>query len=322
MKRLFFLRWLRGQAPGPLLIVAGILARLAVPVHSQEPLRTAFITDANPKGPTLHDVPPPVDPATELTEEARQLAGPLTPEDAQRQESLRTIAKSIALITEGCEKFGKVPVYSAQFRKLERIDGELHDEQLISAKIQHAPFSVYMKWIEGDKNRQLIFVENKFEDRLLVQPGGIAGRVTGVLKLDPDSEMARSDSRYSIREAGLLNLASMVLSFQRVDIQRGQGCFSQMREEDEDPSGRATYHFTTTYDSPEFNALYRKAEVYVDRELLVPTCVRNFTWAVDVDEATLDEDTLIEFYQWSEIEVGEVDEAAFDPKNKNYRMKM
>ena len=321
----FLLRGLRGPLPGYALVLLGMMARLSMPTaHSHEPTRVASTLKDNLSKPfPLHDVPPPVDVAESIVESSvPEVAEVETPESVQRHASLATVKRAIALITTGCEKFNEIPAYSAKFRKLERLDGDLHNEQLINTHIRHAPFSVYMKWEEGDKNRQLIFVDGKFDGNLLVQPGGIAGRVTGVLKFDPDSEMARSDSRYSIREAGLLNLAALILSYQRVDVTRGQGFQCQMSEEEEDPSGRPTYHFTTTYESAEFNPLYRKAEFYIDKELSLPTCVRNYTWAVDADEATLDEDTLLEFFQWSEIEAEESSEETFDPTNKAYRMRM
>ena len=82
-------------------------------------------------------------------------------------------------------------------------------------KIRHEPFSVYMKWLSGDRGRQLIYVDGQNDGKLLVQPGGIKGRLTGVLSLDPSGTLAMSDSRYPIQTAGLLALAKTILEHQK-----------------------------------------------------------------------------------------------------------
>ena len=80
------------------------------------------------------------------------------------------------------------------------------------------------------------------------------------------------------------------------------------------------------YDRPGICREYRKSVQYIDGELNLPICVRNFTWPEDdspefnLKGEELDEATMIELYSYSDIELEcELDEMEFNRKNENYR---
>jgi len=227
-----------------------------------------------------------------------------------------------ALLEKGCDHFAKIPDYTANMLKQERIGGALGDCQVIDVKVRHEPFSVYMKWSEGDRGRQLIYVHGQNEGNMLVQPGGIKGRLTGVLTLEPTGALAMSDSRHSITKAGLLELARTGLSFQKKDLQRGNGFTCQLFDHEEF-EGRECFLYLIEYEGPEFNKEYRKSMVYVDKELSLPICVKNFTWGRDVDPEKIDEETLVEFYAYTNLKISqELTAADFDKGNSAYRMRV
>lgn len=228
---------------------------------------------------------------------------------------------SVTLLQHGCEKFERVPDYTCTMYKQERIDGELREGNTMSLKLRHQPFSVYMKWLDGDKGRQIIYVDGQNDGNLLVQLGGVKGRLLGTLAIDPTGSQAMAESRYPITGAGLLHLARKVLEFRKQDLQRGTGVHCEMHDNQE-LNGRPCYLFVTTYDSPEFSETYRKATLYIDKELSMPVCVRNYTWAKDANPETIDDETLIEFYSYSDIEIEkQLADADFDRGNETYRMR-
>ncbi len=202
----------------------------------------------------------------------------------------------------GQELLEKTSDYSAQFRRQERIDGELLDAQAMNLKVRHAPFSLYMKWTEGDKGRQLIFAEGQNDDKVLIQIGGVAGRLTGALAMDPDDPRVRAESRYPATCAGLLALTKIILSHHEKDLKRATGVTSEMRD-GESFDNRPCFLTTLVYDSPTINADYYKSLILIDKELSVPVCVRNYTWVQGQAPAKDDEDSLIEHYSYTGLEI-------------------
>ncbi len=202
----------------------------------------------------------------------------------------------------GQELLEKTSDYSAQFRRQERIDGELLDTQAMNLKVRHTPFSLYMKWTEGDKGRQLIFAEGQNDDKVLIQIGGVAGRLTGALAMDPDDPRVRAESRYPATCAGLLALTKIILSHHDKDLKRATGVTSEMRD-GESFDNRPCFLTTLVYDSPTINADYYKSLILIDKELSVPVCVRNYTWVQGQAPAKEDEDSLIEHYSYTGLEI-------------------
>lgn len=228
---------------------------------------------------------------------------------------------SVMLLEKGCEDFAEIPDYTATLYKQERIGGELLEGQTVAIKLRHEPFSVYMKWLTGDRGRQVIYVDGQNDDNMLVQLGGIKGRLLGTLTIDPRSSQAMSETRHSITGAGLLALARKTLEYRHRDLERGEGCQCEIHD-NQTHNDRPCYVFVTTWDSPEFNDTYRKSVLYIDKELSMPVCVQNYTWAVDANPETLDEDTLIEFYSYSDIQIEQdLADGDFDRTNRSYRMR-
>ncbi len=229
---------------------------------------------------------------------------------------------NVMLLKNGCERFEKVNDYRATLYKQERIGGELGEGQTTQLKVRHEPFSVYMKWLTGDRGRQLIYVDGQNDGNMLIQLGGVKGRLLGVLQIDPNGAQSKKESRYPITGAGLLNMARKILQHRERDLANNcEGVHCEVHD-DQMLNDRPCYLFVTTYDSPDYSETYRKSMLYVDKELSLPVCVRNYTWAVDADPEKLDEQTLIEFYSYSDIETGiELADPDFDAGNRKYRMR-
>ena len=228
---------------------------------------------------------------------------------------------SVMLLQQGCEQFADIDNYSATLYKQERIGGELRDGQTVTVKMRHEPFSVYMKWLTGDRGRQVIYVDGQNDNRMLVQLGGIKGRILGTLTIDPQGSQAMAETRHPITGAGLLALAEKTVEHRQRDLERDEGCQCEIHD-NQTHNDRSCYVFVTTWDSPEYNDIYRKSVLYIDKELSMPVCVQNYTWAVDANPETIDEDTLIEFYSYSDINIDAVHaDGDFDRTNRDYRMR-
>ena len=279
-------------------------------------------------GPPQIQLPPappqaePSDAAAASSGEVATTAGTAaTPSDPSILTGRWAMLFSLTLLQRGCEKFEHIPDYTATMYKQERINGELLDGQTLQMKLRHEPLSVYMKWLTGDKGRQVIYVAGQNEGNLLVQLGGVKGRLLGTLAVDPNGSQALAESRYPITGAGLLSLARKVLEHRERDLERNSGCRCEMHD-NQTLNDRPCFLFVTTYDSPAISPTYRKSMLYIDKELSMPVCVRNYTWTDDPNPETLDDDTLIEFYSYSDVQFDtRLGDGDFDRANAEYKMR-
>lgn len=226
----------------------------------------------------------------------------------------------IATLEDGISRLQKVPSYTFVFTRQERIDGELRDEQKMEVKLRHAPFSVYMKWLSGDKGRELLFAENENEGRMLVKLGGLKGRFIPTLKLDPMGDRAMSETRHPITCAGLVNLATEIIRNRKLDLEMEETP-SCIIEENIMFADRPCIQVTIQHSDPKTSPLYRKAITVIDRELSLPVYVRNYTWPTDT-MVDIETESLISCYSFEQIQTeSRLAEAVWAGDNPDYRFR-
>jgi hypothetical protein len=227
---------------------------------------------------------------------------------------------NVLVLQEGIAKFSQVPDYTATFTKQERIGGDLSEIQQISLKVRQEPLSIYMKWHSGQTGQQVIYVDGQNEGKMLVKAGGFRGKL-GTLKLDPNGDLAMAQARHPVMMAGIKSVAQRIVQYQQEQINKGTGYQCEFRDDamyDERPCFRCLVVYENRETSPE----YRKSEILIDRQLQMPVVLKNYTWSDDADPATLDEQTLLEQYAYSEIKVEQkLADNDFDRANEAYRMK-
>lgn len=241
------------------------------------------------------------------------------PENGAAIEGLPALKASMKLLQAGQQNLNKATDYTAQFRRQERIGGALLDAQSINLKIRHEPFSIYMKWTEGDKGRQLIYVKGQNDDHVLVQLGGIAGRLAGTVALKADDPRILAESRHPATCAGLLELTKIILQHHETDLKRSSGFHCRIQDGDSFDD-RPCYLTTLTYENPQISPDYHKSLIQIDKELKVPLCVRNYTWVEGKPAETDGEHNLIEHYSHTGVELNQ--ELSHDDFTKQkYRMR-
>lgn len=222
-------------------------------------------------------------------------------------------------IERGKQFLSGVVDYSAQFKRQERIDGNLLDAQAMNLKVRHEPFSLYMKWTEGDKGRQLIYVKGQNDDKVLVQIGGVPGRLTGALPLSPDDPRIMAESRYPATCAGLMELTKIILSHHETDLKRDKGIVAEIRD-GESFDNRPCYLTSIVYENPEVNKHYHKSLILIDKEYSLPVSIKNFTWVEGKGAADNGDHNLIESYSYTGLQLN-AQLSDNDFEKKKYRMR-
>jgi hypothetical protein len=107
------------------------------------------------------------------------------------------------------EKAEALSAYEVTFTKREVVGRNLINQQ-IRMKVRHEPFSVYMLFEKPHEGREVIYVDGRNNNNLLVHETGIASLI-GTLELAPTGSQAMSENRYPITRAGMANMVRAVI---------------------------------------------------------------------------------------------------------------
>ena len=234
--------------------------------------------------------------------------------------ALQTQRRLMEALEVGVGRLERVAGYTANFYKYEVVGGTVGAPQTMAIKLRHAPFSVYMKWTQGNPGRELLYVDGEHNGEMVVQAGGWKGRVLGPLSIDPFGSIALSDARHPVTEAGVKTLCTKLLSYLYADAARGHGFSCETTTGAF--GGRPCDVFTTVYESCDVQPDYRKSVVHVDREWGFAVKVQNFGWPGEPMPANrLDAETLLEEYAYSDLNfTPQLAAADFDAGNGRYKL--
>lgn len=255
-------------------------------------------------------------------------AHPVAPEPSDEsltleQRSEKTLRRKIELVEKGIAFLQQTPDYTAQFGKQELVDGELLEEQTMLMKVKHAPFSVYLKWLDYDTGREVLYGDGLNDGKLLVHAGGWKARLPA-LSLEPDSSLALKESRHPITEVGLLNLAKKIVEFNRRDLV-ANNVLKCEQTADQQMGDRVCWCFVNEYRDKASSQEYRKSITLIDKEWSVPLFIKNYSWpGDDAPQAPddLDACTLIEQYSYSDVKFrSSLTVLDFDRTNEDYGFK-
>src|SRR5882724_1004735 len=85
--------------------------------------------------------------------------------------------QAIVWMTEAKRNFTAVKDYTCMLVSQERVKGKLLDQNFIQLKMKTEPFSVRMRWLgpEKDKGQEVIFVEGKNNNKMMVKTNKFGG---------------------------------------------------------------------------------------------------------------------------------------------------
>ena len=243
----------------------------------------------------------------------------LTPE----QLAERVLLKKVEILDKGIVFLTQTPDYTAQFSKQEVVGGELLDEQTMLMKLTHQPFSVYLKWMDYDTGREVIYADGLNANNMLVHAGGWKARLPAI-SMEPDSSLAMAEARHPITEVGMLNLARKTVEHHRQNLTTKN--FSRCEQTADQPiAGRDCLCYVTEYRDAASSKEYRKSIMLIDKEWSIPLFIKNFGWPTDNVTASgdeLDTATMIEQYTYADVKFrASLTAFDFDRANEDYGFK-
>ena len=195
--------------------------------------------------------------------------------------------------------------FTATFHKQERIRGKLRKKESALIKCRSKPFGVYLKFIKGDKGREALYVDGKYDNKIQAHPGGVLGPLFQV-KIAPDSDIAMKDNLRPITMAGMVNmLHTVVPQFEQAEK---NGDLKTAYLGKMDIGGRKAYAIKRILPKKDIYPC-KELVFFIDVEELVPIGADSYGWDGQLEST----------YRYTDfkINVGLTDDD-FDRKNKTY----
>lgn len=140
---------------------------------------------------------------------AASLAAPITTTTKSSEAELVEQAhrNPIGLLNDALNRYDtSIDDYEGIFARQEVFKGKLQKLTVTRFSFRQSPFSVAMHVTEGvGRADRILYVEDKYDGKLLVHPTGFLGKIVPCATLDPDGPEARKNSSRSIKDFGLRN---------------------------------------------------------------------------------------------------------------------
>lgn len=214
--------------------------------------------------------------------------------------------------------------YTAILIKRELVNGTLGDYEYMGIKVRNrkgqgkridVPFSVYMAFLKPTsmKGREVIYVENKNDGKLIAHEGGMKGRFLPTVDLEPTGMLAMRGQRYPITDLGIENL--VVKLIEKGERDRAYGECQVDFINGAKVGGRECTVLSVKHpvERPYFD--FHQAQIFIDNELQIPVRYAAYAWPKNGGKPPLLEEYT---YQNIKLNVGLTDKD-FDRKNSKYR---
>lgn len=179
-------------------------------------------------------------------------------------------------------------------------------------KLREEPFSVYLYFLDPNKGREVIYVEGKNNNMLMVHETGVKA-LAGTVSLDPKSKDAMADNKYPVTMIGMRTMLERVIA-----QWEEEGKFAETTVQyypDAKLGDVACTVIESSHPKPRDNFKFHMTRLYIDKTTLYPVRVEQYGFPGKGDK----QPPLLEEYTYSQIKpnLGLTDKD-FDHTNPSY----
>lgn len=213
-------------------------------------------------------------------------------------------------------KLDAIQDYSCIMVKRERIEGTLGDQEFMSVKVRHEPFSVYLGFIKPAKvkGQEAIYVRGRNNGNMQAHGTGMR-KIFGTISLKPDSYLAMTGNRYPITEMGLRRLVERLIEVGENDSKFGE---CEVKASPKKINGREVVCLQVTHPLPRKEFLFHIAKIYIDTQNGLPMRYESYDWPAETGGTPL----LMEEYTYLNLKLNNgFTDKDFDTSNPAYQFK-
>lgn len=210
------------------------------------------------------------------------------------------------------EALSAIKDYQAEFTKRELI-GRKVLKTTMSLKVRQEPFSVYLKFLDLNAGREVIYVEGRNKNNLLVHEGGIKSFV-GTLSLSPTGPDAMSDNRYPVTMIGLETMLDKVITQWEAEGKLGE-VKTQKYPSAKLPSGEECVAYESLHPVPRTQFKFHITRLWIEKKTGLAVRVEQHGFP----QAGSKSPPIIEEYTYSKIKSNiPLTDRDFDTRNPSY----
>ena len=228
----------------------------------------------------------------------------------------KMLAPALEAARSSRETLRKLPGYTCTFIKQEQLKKNSLTTQSMTLKFRREPFSVYLKFVDPNPGRQVLFVEGTNEGKFYFREASGLVSYLGTVSLLPTSSDAMKENSYPITMIGMENMLNKYIrdweeSLKHPDTQVQIYPQAKLGEVD-------CQMFEVVHPQQREPFKFYKGRVYFDKKTNFPIRAEQYAYPVKAGK----EPQLVEQYNY--IDVKPLDapfEKEFDVKNEKYGFK-
>jgi len=201
--------------------------------------------------------------------------------------------------------------YEAVFSKQEFLDRKLRSTTM-KLKLREEPFSVYLMFVNPNAGREVIFVQGRNNNQLLVHETGVKALV-GTVKLDPKSRDAMAENKYPVTMIGMKHMLDRI-----IEQWEHEGKFAETAVQyypEAKLGDVACTVIETKHPQPRDDFKFHMTRLYIETKTQFPVRVEQYAFPGKRDK----EAPLVEEYTYSQIKADAgLKDKDFDHMNPSY----
>lgn len=228
----------------------------------------------------------------------------------------KAVAPALAAARSSRETLRKLPGYTCTFTKQEQLRKNSLSRQTMTLKFRREPFSVYLKYIDPNPGREVLYVDGRNDGKFHVHEATGLLSLVGTVSLQPTSSDAMKENRYPVTMIGMEKMLEVYIAdweeSQKHADTRVQ-CYPQARLGDAE-----CIMFEVVHPEPREPFKYHTGRVYFDKKLNLPIKAEQFAFPAKSGK----EPQLVEEYHYIDVKLDATpSEKDFDVNSEKYGFK-
>jgi hypothetical protein len=203
--------------------------------------------------------------------------------------------------------------YECTFTKREFLGKKLH-KTTMKLKFREDPFSVYLKFLDTNAGREVLYVKGQNNNNLLVREPGFKA-VLGVIPLLPTGPDAMAENKYPITSIGIKQMLNRVINQWEAEA-KFAGTTVQKRPNSKLPlTGEVCTVYESVHAKPFKDFKFHTTRLWIEDKTGLPIGCQQLGFPGKHDK----EPPTVEEYFYSDLKLNrKLTDADFDKNNKNY----